>query len=160
MCSKSQKHHPYRLLKQLPIPERLWNSISMAFIEKVPMSDSSDTILVIVDHLTKQSIFILTIDTITSPMLAKLFILHVFSKHGILLHVTSDQGSEFVLAFFCSLGKVLDMKLHFTSSYLRVMERLNALTRLWNSTAESTAITSRTTGLSSLITMPHMLRWA
>ena len=72
MCSKSQRHHPYGLLKQLPIPE------------------GSDTILVIVDCLTKQSIFILTIDTITSPMLAKLFVLHVFSKHGIPSHVTSN----------------------------------------------------------------------
>ena len=89
----------------------------MDFIEKLPMSDSSDTILVIVDHLTKQSIFIPTVDTIMSPMLAKLFILHVFSKHGIPLHITSDWGSEFVSAFFHSLRKVLDMKLHFTSSY-------------------------------------------
>ena len=89
----------------------------MDFIEKLPMSDGSDTILVIIDRLTKQSIFILTVDTITSLMLAKLFVLHVFSKHGVPLHVTSDQGLEFVSAFFRSLGKVLDMKLHFTSSY-------------------------------------------
>ena len=117
MCSKSQRHHPYGLLKQLLIPKRLWNSISMDFIEKLPMSDGSDMILVIVDCLTKQSIFILTVDTITSPMLAKLFVLHVFSKHGVPLHVTSDRGSEFVSALFCSLRKVLDMKLHFTSGY-------------------------------------------
>ena len=89
----------------------------MDFIKKLPMSDSSDTILVIIDCLTKQSIFILTINTITSPMLAKLFVLHVFSKHGVPSHVTSDRGMEFVSAFFHSLGKVLDMKLHFTSGY-------------------------------------------
>ena len=89
----------------------------MDFIEKLPMSDGSDTILVIVDRLTKQSIFIPTINTITSPMLAKLFILHVFSKHGVPSHVTSNRGLEFVSAFFHSLRKVLDMKLHFTSSY-------------------------------------------
>ena len=89
----------------------------MDFIEKLPMSNSSDTILVIIDRLTKQSIFIPTVDTIMSPMLAKLFILHVFSKHGVPSHITSDCGTEFVSAFFCSLGKVLDMKLHFTSGY-------------------------------------------
>ena len=90
MCSKSQRHHPYGLLKQLLIPERPWNSISMDFIEKLPMSDSSNTILVIIDCLTKQLIFIPTVDTITSPMLAKLFVLHVFSKHSVPSHVTSD----------------------------------------------------------------------
>ena len=81
-------------------------------------------ILVIVDCLTKQLIFIPTINTNTSPMLAKLFVLHVFSKHGIPSHITSDQGSEFVSAFFSSLRKVLDMKLHFTSSYHPKGDRL------------------------------------
>ena len=117
MRSKSQRHRPYGLLKQLPIPERPWNSISMDFIEKLPMSDGSDTILVIIDCLTKQLIFILTINTIMSPMLAKLFVLHVFSKHGVPSHVTSDHGTEFISTFFHSLIKVLDMKLHFTSGY-------------------------------------------
>ena len=50
-------------------------------------------------------------------MLAKLFVLHVFSKHGIPLHITSDWGSEFISTFFHSLRKALDMKLHFTPSY-------------------------------------------
>ena len=81
------------------------------------MSNGSDMILVIIDCLTKQLIFIPTINTITSSMLAKLFILHVFSKHGIPLHVTSNYRTEFVSTFFCSLSKVLDMKLHFTSGY-------------------------------------------
>ena len=89
----------------------------MDFIEKLPMSDGSDTILVIIDHLTKQLIFIPTVNTITSPMLAKLFVLHMFSKHGVPSHVTSDRGMEFVSTFFHSLGKVLDMKLHFTLGY-------------------------------------------
>ena len=89
----------------------------MDFIEKLPPSSSFDTILVIVDQLSKQSIFIQTHDTITSAELAKLFVIHVFSKHGVPSHVTSDQGSEFVSSFFWTLGKALDMKLHFTSGY-------------------------------------------
>ena len=89
----------------------------MDFIKKLPMSDSSDTILVIIDRLTKQSSFILTVNTITSPMLAKLFILHIFSKHGVPSHVTSGRSTEFISAFFRSLSKVLDMKLHFTLGY-------------------------------------------
>ena len=46
-----------------------------------------------------------------------LFVMHVFSKHGVPEHVTSDHGPKFVSCFFCSLRKALDMKLHFTSSY-------------------------------------------
>ena len=72
-------------------------------------------ILVVVDRLSKQAIFIPTHDTITSPELAKLFLLHVFSKHRVPAHVTSDHGTEFVSHFFRSLGKALNMCLHFTS---------------------------------------------
>jgi len=117
MRSKPQRHRPYGFLKQLPIPERPWNSISMDFIEKLPSSAGFDAILVIVDRMSKQAIFIPTFDTVTSSDLARLFVLHVFSKHGVPSHVTSDRGSEFVSHFFRSLGNALDMKLHFTSGY-------------------------------------------
>ena len=89
----------------------------MDFIEQLPKSLGFSAILVIVDRLSKQGIFIPTHDKIDAPELAKLFILHVFSKHGVPSHVTSDRGSEFVSRFFRSLALVLDMKLHFTSGY-------------------------------------------
>ena len=117
MRSKPQHHKPYGSLKQLPIPKRPWNSISMDFIEKLPSFSGFDTILVIVDQLTKQAIFIPAHNTIISVDLAHLFILHVFSKHSVPSHVTSNRGSEFVSNFFQSLGTALDMRLHFTSGY-------------------------------------------
>src|SRR6202040_3954661 len=64
-----------------------------------------------------QVIFIPTHDTITSQELAQLFIIHIFSKHGILSHITSNPGVEFISHFFRSLGKALNMKLHFTFGY-------------------------------------------
>ena len=116
-CAKAPRHRPYGLLKQLLIPARPWHSISMDFIEQLPSSDGFTSILIVVDRLSKQGIFIPTHDTITSPELTKLFIAHVFSKHGVPSHVTSDRGSEFVSHFFRSLGKALGMTLHFTSGY-------------------------------------------
>jgi len=74
--AKTPRHRPYGLLKQLP------------------GSTGFTAILVVVDRLSKQAIFIPTHDTITSPELAKLFLLHVFSKHGVPAHVTSDCGTE------------------------------------------------------------------
>ena len=115
--SKPKCHKPYGMLQQLPIPECPWNSISMDFIEHLPKSDGFTAILVMVDCLTKQSIFIPTYDTVTSADLALLFIQHVFSKHSVPSHVMSDCGSKFVLCFFCSLGQALNMHLHFTSGY-------------------------------------------
>jgi len=117
MRSKPQYHRPYGSLQQLPIPECPWNSISMDFIKKLSFSFSFDTILVIVDCLSKQAIFIPTYNTITSVELACLFVIHVFLKHRVLSHVMSDRGSEFVSHFFCSLGTALDIRLYFTSRY-------------------------------------------
>ena len=117
MWSKPQHHKPYGSLKQLPILEWPWNSISIDFIEKLPLSSRFDIILVIVDWLTKQAIFIPAHNTIMSTDLAYLFVLYVFSKHGVLSHVTSDRDLEFVSNFFQSLGTALDMWLHFTSGY-------------------------------------------
>ena len=117
MRSKPQCYKPYGSLKQLPIPEQPWNSISMDFIKKLPSFFRFDTIFLIVSWLTKQVIFISTYDTITSVDLAYLFVLYVFSKHGIPSHVTSDRNLEFVSNFFWSLDIALNMWLHFTSGY-------------------------------------------
>src|SRR5260370_22463760 len=78
--AKSPHHKPYRKLKQLPIPSHPW---SLIFIEQLPSSDRFSAILVIVDRLTKQVIFIPTYNTVDAPGVTHLFLSHVFSKHGI-----------------------------------------------------------------------------
>lgn len=115
--NKPRRHRPYGFLKPLPVPVRPWDSISMDFIEQLPDSNGFTAILVVIDRASKQAIFIPTYDTITSEQLAELFVIHVFSKHGVPRHVTSDRGSEFVSAFFQAIGKALEMELHFTSGY-------------------------------------------
>src|SRR5258707_8587688 len=101
----------------------------MDFIKQLPASEGFTAILVIMDRLTKQLLFIPTHDMVDAPQLAQLFLTHVFSKHGALGHVTSDHGTEFVSHFFHSLGSLLSMKLHFTSGYHlegdSQMERIN-----------------------------------
>ena len=89
----------------------------MDFIEQLPLSDGFTDILVMVDRLTKQAVFVPTTRTINASTLAELFIQHVFAKHGAPSHITSDHGMEFVSKFFKSLAHRLEMKLHFTSGY-------------------------------------------
>ena len=55
----------------------------MDFIKQLLSSVGYTAILVIVDRLSRQAVFISTHNTITSAELAKLFVLHVFSKHGV-----------------------------------------------------------------------------
>ena len=106
----------------------------MDFIKQLPLSKGYTAILVVIDHLSKEGIFIPTMDTVTSANVADTFITHVFSKHGIPLHVSSNHGSEFTSHFFRSLGSLLHMHLHFTSGHHPSangqVERVNS-TYLW-----------------------------
>jgi len=115
--NKPARHRPYGLLQPLPIPERPWHSISMDFIEQLPQSNSYTAILVVIDRLSKEGTFIPTTDAATAVDIADMFVSHVFAKHGIPLHVSSDRGSEFTSHFFRSLGALLRMHLHFTSGH-------------------------------------------
>lgn len=89
----------------------------MNFIGKLLLLSSSNIILVIVDQLFKQAIFVPMVDTITLYDLAKLLMIHIFLKHGVLSHIICNQRSESVLNFFQSLGTILNMQLHFISRY-------------------------------------------
>ena len=62
-------------------------------------------------------IFIPAHNTIMFTDLAHLFILYVFSKHGVSSNIISNRGLEFISNFFRSLDTALDMQLHFTSGY-------------------------------------------
>jgi len=115
--AKAPCHRLYGKLKQLLIPSHPWSSISMDFIEQLPKSGGFSAILVIMDRLTKQVIFVPTYDMIDAPGITQIFLAHVFSKHGVPAHVTSDWGSELISHFFWLLGGLLQMHLHFTSGY-------------------------------------------
>src|SRR6266704_4936532 len=65
---KPQRHKPYGLLKPLPVPARPWDSISMDLIEQLPSSAGYTAILVVVDRLSKQGIFIPTHNTLCGPI--------------------------------------------------------------------------------------------
>jgi Integrase zinc binding domain len=55
MRCKSQCHRPYGFLQQLLIPEQLWNSISMDFIEQLLGSLGFTAILVVVCRFTNRA---------------------------------------------------------------------------------------------------------
>ena len=52
------RHAPYGMLQSNEVPDQPWKSIAMDFITDLPNSDGYDTILVVIDRLTKMSHFI------------------------------------------------------------------------------------------------------
>jgi len=115
--NKPRRHKPYGTLQPLPVPLRPWESINMDFIEQLPESSSNTSILVIVERLTRQAVFIPCHGKLTSEELARVFLTHVFAKHGAPTNVSTDRGSEFVSHFFHTLGDLLGIKMHHTSGH-------------------------------------------
>jgi Integrase zinc binding domain len=118
--AKPSHHAAYGPLKYLSIPEHPWNSISMDFITGLPLSSSSDSIVVIMDRFTKMGLFIPTITMLTAEGLADLVITWVVVKHSTPAtpaDIISDHGSLFISNFWKSLTKHLDIKLNLSTAY-------------------------------------------
>ena len=121
--NKPTRQKPYGLLQPLPIPERPWDSISIDFIVKLPPSIPKggatpyDSILVVVDRLTKMAHFEPCNESITASELAWLFLKVVFKYHGIPRNWISDRGAVFTSNFFKEFSKLLNMVQRFSTAY-------------------------------------------
>ncbi|KAK6213447.1 reverse transcriptase domain protein [Colletotrichum tabaci] len=111
MCKKSKNspHKPYGQLQPLPIPPEAWHSISLDFIVKLPKSREPltktwyDSILVIVDRLTKYAYFIPYLESSTAEDLAYTFLKYIISNHGLPKEIVSDRDKLFTSKFWKSL---------------------------------------------------------
>ena len=71
--NKNRTQAPAGKLMPNSIPEKPWSHISADFITKLPLAQGYDSILVVVDRLTKMAHFILTTEKTTAEGLARLF---------------------------------------------------------------------------------------
>src|SRR5258708_19013969 len=114
---KASCHAPYGMLIPLKIPERNWEEISMDFLTDLPQSHVFNSILMVVDRLTKQAHFIPTHKSLNAPGLAQLFIANIFKLHGFPLSIVSDQGSVFMSKFWKALTSQLQVQLNLSTAY-------------------------------------------
>ncbi|MBW0476536.1 hypothetical protein O181_016251 [Austropuccinia psidii MF-1] len=118
-CSRNRNIHPkkFGFLRPLPIPNDPWICRSMEFITQLPLSNSFDSILVIVDRFSKMAVFIPTMSSITSLYLAHLLIRNIFAKHGLPSRIVSDRGSSFVSYFWTNLFQQLNISRDLSTAY-------------------------------------------
>ena len=113
--SKAVRHKPYGDLQSLPVPTHRWKDLSMDFVTGLPIStdwkgDSYDSILVIVDRLTKMVHYEPVKVTINAPGLAEVILDVVVRHHGLPDSIVSDRGSLFTSKFWSSLCYFLGIK--------------------------------------------------
>ena len=115
---KVEHQHPGGLLQPFPVPEWKWEIISMDFITGLPMTwRQHDSIMVLVDKLTKAAHFILVKSTDKTDDIAKIFMRDIFKLHGLPKEIVSDRDVKFTSNFWKGLFAYLGKKLKFSTTY-------------------------------------------
>jgi hypothetical protein len=108
----------------LGIPKRRWACVHMDFITKLPRTVAEfkggptfDSILVVIDRLSKMCHLIPCNEAINAPAVARLFLREVVRLHGVPTEVVSDRGPQFCNQFLQELWACMRIKRSLTSAY-------------------------------------------
>jgi len=93
--TKVVRHAPYGLLQSNEALDRPWKSIAMDFITDLPKSEEYDTILVVIDRLTKMSHFVPCSKDLDARQFANLFMKEIVTLHGLPHNIITDRGTLF-----------------------------------------------------------------
>ena len=110
-------HPPTGTLQPLPIPEVVWVNISLDFVEGLPKSRGKNTILVIVDRLSKYAHFLALSHPFTAAEVTQVYFEQVFKLHGIPKTIVSDRDKIFISNFWTELFKFQQVALHKSTAY-------------------------------------------
>jgi len=108
--NKNCTEQPAGKLMPNSIPEKPWMHISVDFITKLPLAQGYDSILVVVDRLTKMVHFIPTMEKMSAEGLARLFRDNVWKLHGLPESIISDRGPQFAAGLMKELNEMLGIK--------------------------------------------------
>jgi hypothetical protein len=114
---KTETLAPAGLLQPLPIPCQVWDNITLDFIEGLPVSQGRDTIMVIVDRLSKFAYFLTLRHSFTAKTVAEKFVDGVIKLHGMPKSIVSDRDPIFISHFWQEFFKMSGTKLQPSSAY-------------------------------------------
>jgi len=127
--NKNCTEQPAGKLMPNSIPEKPWTHILADFITKLPLAQGYDSILVVVDRLTKLVYFIPTTEKTMAKGLARLFRDNVWKLHGLPESIISDRGPQFTVGLIKELNGMLEteskMSMAFHSQTNGQTERVN-----------------------------------
>ena len=87
------------------------------FIEGLPKSKSFDTILVVIDKLTKYTHFICLAHPYTALSVAQAFLANVYKLHGMPSIIISNRDKIFTSALWQELFRLIETTLNMSSAY-------------------------------------------
>lgn len=115
--NKGENVAPPGLLSPLPLPERVWEEISMDFVDGLPLSQGKSTILVVVDRYSKFTYFVAIQHPYIASKIAQVFFEEVFRLYGMPKAIVSDRDPIFLSTFWSELFKLQGTQLNLSSAY-------------------------------------------
>ena len=115
LTSKAVQYKPYGDLQSLPVPTHQWKNLSMDFVTDLSIwtnwkGDKYNSILVIVDRLTKMVHYKPVKITMDAPGLAEVIIDVIICYHCLLDSIITDRHSLFTLKFWSLLYYFFSIK--------------------------------------------------
>ncbi len=97
---------------------RPFQTVTMDFITKLPLSEGHDTILMITDQgCMKMALFIPCVETITAEGVARLYLQHAFKHFGLPMKIISDRDTCFTSKFTKELCRRLGISQNISTAY-------------------------------------------
>jgi hypothetical protein len=123
ITNKPNRHRPYGEMGEYRIPTEPFGEIAMDWIVKLPKSKDPlthtkyDSIMVIVDRLTKYAKFVPYLEASSTEALAHSFMKHIIAEHGMPKAIISDRDKWITSNFWQSLMKRMGSMQIMTSAY-------------------------------------------
>lgn len=118
MCKQAKPEHVRYpgLLQPLPVPEQAWQMVTLDFVEGLPKSHGFDSILVVVDKLTRYAHFIPLKHPFTALDVAKAYMDFVFKLHEPPDALVSERDSIFTSKVWKELCRLTHTTLNISSA--------------------------------------------
>ena len=117
MRAKPQSKALATTLSPHDAPPEPWHTISLDLVGPLPLSNGYDTVLTIVNKLTKYTYFIPVSKDINSQGIVQIYADRIFNDRGIPEKIISDRGMQFADGFMTELCKQLQIKRNVSTAF-------------------------------------------